>query len=215
MKQQAPPRETPDVVVGNYGRKYDAKNPAVRFLTNRWVNIVDDVFRSVHREMGTTMNRALEVGCGEGVFAERLHRLWPSVTALDLPDAGLRRDWQGVPGPHFLHASTYQLPFPDTFFDIVVAIEVLEHVDEPRQALDEICRVTTGHMVLSVPHEPFFRGSNLLAGRYVSRLGNTPGHVQNWSRRGFLRFVSQVADVRGVWSPFPWTVVWATLRPSR
>jgi hypothetical protein len=56
-----------------------------------------------------------------------------------------------------------------------------------------------------------FRGCNLVAGRYVRDLGNTPGHLNHWSRRGFVRFVSQVAEVQEVTSPFPWTCVWAVL----
>ena len=67
------------------------------------------------------------------------------------------------------------------------------------------------HLVLSVPQEPIFRCCNLVAGRYVRDLGNTPGHLNHWTRRGFTRFVSQVAEVREVTSPFPWTTIWATL----
>jgi hypothetical protein len=62
-----------------------------------------------------------------------------------------------------------------------------------------------------VPREPIFRGCNLLAGRYVGALGNTPGHLNHWSARGFVRLVSRVAEVREVSNPFPWTTVWATL----
>jgi len=66
--------------------------------------------------------------------------------------------------------------------------------------------------VLSVPREPIFRSCNLLAGRYVTDLGNTPGHLNHWSTRAFVRFVGTVAEVRAVATPFPWTVVWATVR---
>jgi hypothetical protein len=65
--------------------------------------------------------------------------------------------------------------------------------------------------VLSVPREPIFRSCNLVAGRYVSDLGNTPGHLNHWSTRSFVRFVSRVAEVREVSTPFPWTTVWAVL----
>ena len=77
--------------------------------------------------------------------------------------------------------------------------------------LREMARVGRRHLVLSVPREPIFRCCNLVAGRYVRDLGNTPGHLNHWSRGGFIRFVSQVAEVREVTSPFPWTCVWATL----
>jgi ubiquinone/menaquinone biosynthesis C-methylase UbiE len=208
-----PTPETPGVVIGNHTPKYTARNPAIRWLTNRWVANLDRTFGQLGREPGRPPQRVLEVGCGEGVIAQRLHRRWGEVVALDLPDAGLRADWGRCRGPRFLHASAHHLPFPDDQFDLVVAAEVLEHLPDPDRGLAEMARVGRRHLVLSVPQEPIFRSCNLVTGRYVRELGNTPGHLNHWSRRGFVRFVGQVAQIRQVTSPFPWTTIWATLPP--
>jgi ubiquinone/menaquinone biosynthesis C-methylase UbiE len=209
---QVPAPETVGVVIGNHTHKYTARNPAIRLLTERWVANLDRVLGQVSRDRsGRAPELALEVGCGEGVIAARMHRRWDQVVALDLPDAGLRADWRGLPGPRFLHASALQLPFGDDQFDVVVAAEVLEHLPDPVRGLEEMARVGRRHLVLSVPREPIFRGCNLVAGRYVPDLGNTPGHLNHWSKRGFVRLVSQVAQVRDVTSPFPWTIIWAVL----
>ena len=205
--------ETVGVVIGNHTQKYTARNPAIRFLTERWVANLDRAFGQVSADQ-QGVARALEVGCGEGVIADKMHRRWGEVVALDLPDAGLRADWRRYHGPRFLHASAHELPFDDDQFDVVVAAEVLEHLPDPVKGLNEMARVGRRHLVLSVPREPIFRSCNLLAGRYLRDLGNTPGHLNHWSRRGFVRFVSQVAEVRDVTSPFPWTTVWATLPRS-
>jgi SAM-dependent methyltransferase len=202
--------ETAGVVIGNHTQKYTARNPAIRWLTERWVANLDGVFHRIGAEPGAPQ-RALEVGCGEGVIADLLQRRWGEVVALDLPDAGLRAEWRRYPAPHFLHADAHALPFEDDRFDVVVAAEVLEHLPDPVRGLREMARVGRRHLVLSVPQEPVFRSCNLLAGRYLRDLGNTPGHLNHWSRRGFVRFVASVADVREVTSPFPWTTVWATL----
>jgi ubiquinone/menaquinone biosynthesis C-methylase UbiE len=207
---QLPP-ETVGVVIGNHTQKYTARNPAIRWLTERWVANLDRVFAQVGGDGGRPAENALEVGCGEGVIADKLWRRWGEVVALDLPDAGLRDDWRRRQGPRYLHASAHQLPFADDRFDVVVAAEVLEHLPDPVGGLHEMARVGRRHLVLSVPREPVFRSCNLVAGRYVRDLGNTPGHLNHWSRRGFVRFVSQVAEVREVSTPFPWTTVWATL----
>jgi ubiquinone/menaquinone biosynthesis C-methylase UbiE len=211
-QQQVP--ETVGVVIGNHTQKYSARNPAIRLLTERWVANLDRVFGQVSREVGGRPARALEVGCGEGVIADKLHRRFGSVVALDLPDAGLRADWSRYVGPQFLHASAHELPFADDQFEVVVAAEVLEHLPDPHKGLQEMARVGRRHLVLSVPREPIFRSCNLVAGRYVRELGNTPGHLNHWSKGGFVGFVAQVAEVREVTSPFPWTCIWATL-PSR
>jgi hypothetical protein len=50
-----------------------------------------------------------------------------------------------------------------------------------------------------------------VTGRYIKDLGNTPGHLNHWTKSSFQRFVSQVGTVRAVASPYPWTIVWATL----
>ena len=210
--QLAPAPETPGVVIGNHTQKYTARNPAIRLLTERWVANLDRVFGQVSRDQNGRPAQALEVGCGEGVIAAKLHRRFGEVVALDLPDAGLRADWRRYDGPRFLHASAHELPFDDDQFDVVVAAEVLEHLPDPVKGLHEMARVGRRHLVLSVPREPIFRSCNLIAGRYVRDLGNTPGHLNHWSKRGFVRFVSQVAEVRDVSSPFPWTTVWATIR---
>jgi ubiquinone/menaquinone biosynthesis C-methylase UbiE len=203
--------ETLGVVIGNHTPKYSARNPAIRWLTGRWVANLDQMFTRVEGDQPSRPQRALEVGCGEGVIAERMARRWAEVVALDLPDAGLRADWRGYGGPRFLHASAHQLPFGDGQFDVVVAAEVLEHLADPHTGLAEMARVTRRHLVLSVPREPVFRGCNLVAGRYVRDLGNTPGHLNHWSKPAFVRFVSQVAHIRAVTNPFPWTTIWATL----
>ena len=196
------------MVIGNHTQKYTAANPAIKWLTERWVARLDAVLDDIatdHRP-GTT---PLEVGVGEGVIAQKMHARFGSCVGLDLPDADLRAQWRTRPGPHYLHADAQRLPFRDEQFDVVVAVEVLEHLQDPEAGLRELARVTSRHLLLSVPHEPFFRGSNLLAGRYVKDLGNTPGHLSHWSAAGFQRLVSTVASVRAVASPYPWTVVWA------
>jgi ubiquinone/menaquinone biosynthesis C-methylase UbiE len=201
--------ETPDVVVGNYVHKYTSSNPAIRLLTNRFLGRLDRVLEAVHREAPDAA--VLEVGCGEGEICRRLRGRWAEVVGLDLPDQGLRSEWAKVPGPSFLHGDAHRLPFPDDAFDVVVAVEVLEHLRDPSAGLAEIVRVARRDLVLSVPREPIFRLGNLVSGRHVRALGNTPGHLNHWSTVSFVRFVSQVAAVRDVAKPLPWTIVWARL----
>lgn len=201
--------ETPGVVIGNHTQKYTARNPAIRWLTGRWVARLTSTLDQVAAQAPPT-GTALEVGCGEGVISQALAGRFGQVTALDLPDAGLREQWRHRPGPHYLHADAHRLPFRDRQFDVVVAAEVLEHLPDPVCGLAELLRVSRGHLVLSVPREPIFRLGNLAAGRYVRALGNTPGHLNHWSTRSFRRFVGQAAEVRAVATPLPWTIVWAT-----
>ena len=202
--------ETPGVVIDSNTQKYGSTHPAVRRLTARYLDRLDGLIGEIAADPrpGT---RPLEVGAGEGVISQRLHYRFGTTVALDLPDSGLRAQWRLRPGPQYLHAAAEHLPFADDRFDLVVCVEVLERLRDPDAALRELARVSSRHLLLSVPHEPFFRASNLVTGRYVARLGDTPGHRNHWTAAGFQRFVSQVATVRSVATPYPWTVVWATL----
>jgi hypothetical protein len=68
-------------------------------------------------------------------------------------------------------------------------------------------------VVLSVPSEPVWRIGNMARGRYLRQWGNTPGHVNHWGKRGFVRAVSRHFEVEDVASPLPWTMLRA--RPCR
>jgi len=207
----APAPETPGIVIGNHTQKYTAKNPAIRYLTNRWVDRLDETLARIGAEPKPPTS-PLEVGAGEGVISQKLHTRFGRATGIDLPDAGLRAEWKTRPGPAYLHADAHRLPFRDNSFDLIVCVEVFEHLTDPQAGLAELARVGNGQLLLSVPREPIFRGCNLVTGRYVKDLGNTPGHLNHWSTAKFVQFVSKVAEVRAVSKPFPWSVVWATLR---
>ena len=100
----------------------------------------------------------------------------------------------------------------DGEYDLVLAIEVLEHVPEPERALREIARVCRGQVVLSVPREPIWRIGNMARGRYLRQLGDTPGHVNHWSAGSFRRLVARHFDVEQVRRPLPWTMIRAAVR---
>jgi hypothetical protein len=62
-------------------------------------------------------------------------------------------------------------------------------------------------LLLSVPNEPSWRISHFLAGRDVRRLGNTPGHINHWSKRAFADLVADYGRLDLVEGVFPWTLV--------
>jgi 2-polyprenyl-3-methyl-5-hydroxy-6-metoxy-1,4-benzoquinol methylase len=173
-------------------------------LLARFLRRVDEAVESMRPDS------ILDVGCGEGVVTERIARLTGAPTVgVDVGDDVMRRQWSERAGGSltFDAASAYNLPFDDASFDCVCALEVLEHLERPHDALSQMARVARRAMLLSVPREPIWRLSHLLAGRDVRAFGNTPGHVNHWSARAFLRLVSNYGRARSVFRPFPWTIV--------
>jgi 2-polyprenyl-3-methyl-5-hydroxy-6-metoxy-1,4-benzoquinol methylase len=100
-----------------------------------------------------------------------------------------------------------RLQFTDGEFDLVAATEVLEHVPEPERVLSEMSRVARAHLLVSVPREPLWRVLNVARGAYVRDLGNTPGHLNHWSRSSFESLLGRYGEVVQSRSPFPWTML--------
>ncbi|MGH9133117.1 MAG: class I SAM-dependent methyltransferase [Ilumatobacteraceae bacterium] len=190
------------VPTGNTYDKYRSKNPIERRLMRGFFAALSEV---LPREHPATV---LEVGVGEGEISAKLRSRYldSQIVGLDLHDESLGAKWR-MRGFTGVYADITRLPFPPMVFDLVMAIEVLEHVDDPAAALAELRRVSRGRLVLSVPREPIWRVANMARGKYLADLGNTPGHVQHWSRRSFAALVGSQLDVMSVSTPFPWTMI--------
>jgi 2-polyprenyl-3-methyl-5-hydroxy-6-metoxy-1,4-benzoquinol methylase len=194
-----------EVPTGNTFDKYGSQNPVVRRLMSGFHGTLDELWARA------APSSVLDVGCGEGVltvqWAERLGDR--RVVGIDLDDPKLRAEWakRERPNLEFRAEEATRLSFADGEFDLAAAIEVLEHVPDPEATLAEMARVARGHLLVSVPREPLWRGLNMARGAYWRELGNTPGHVNHWSKRGFVSLLSRYGAVEEARSPFPWTML--------
>jgi 2-polyprenyl-3-methyl-5-hydroxy-6-metoxy-1,4-benzoquinol methylase len=198
------------IPTGNTYDKYGSTNPVVRRLMAGFETALEGLFAQA------APSSVLDVGCGEGVLTTRWAEQLGSgrVVGIDLEDPKLRREWTLRPrlNLEFRAMAAESLPFDDGEFELAAATEVLEHVPDPERTLSEMARVASRHLLVSVPREPLWRALNVGRGAYVRQLGNTPGHVNHWSRRGFLRLLDRYGDVLEARSPFPWTMVLVAVR---
>jgi len=151
-------------------------------------------------------DRILDVGAGEGIMTDYLARSLPDrhVEALEYELEGCEAHRKAFPHVTVTQGSIYELPWQDDSYEVLTAFEVLEHIDDPLRALAEMARVARRHIVVTVPYEPFYRMGNMSRGRYLSRLGNTPGHVNHWRRSTLERGMAAHLDVAEVVPLFPW-----------
>ena len=193
------------VPTGNTFDKYGSTNPVVRRLMRGFEDALGELF--ARAKPGSV----LDIGCGEGVLTYRWAELLGErrIVGTDLEDAKLRSEWATRQRPNLEYRATRaeNLPFAADEVDLSAAIEVLEHVPDPRRTLAEMTRVASRHLLVSVPREPLWRGLNIARGAYLRELGNTPGHVNHWSARAFERLLAEYGDVVEARSPFPWTML--------
>jgi SAM-dependent methyltransferase len=199
------------IVTGNTYDKYGSKNPLVRRMMDGFEGALDELFDLAGPRS------LLDVGCGEGVLVHRwAQRLGERrVVGIDLEEPSIQAGWAERRAPNLEYRvmragradRVENLPFADDEFDLVSAIEVLEHVPDPEHTLEEMARCAERHLLVSVPREPLWRMLNMARGAYWPDLGNTPGHLNHWSKRSFLRLLSRYGEVARARSPFPWTML--------
>jgi 2-polyprenyl-3-methyl-5-hydroxy-6-metoxy-1,4-benzoquinol methylase len=191
-------------VTGNTYDKYGSTNPVVRRLMAGFERTLDELFAQAAPQT------ILDVGCGEGVLTEKwARRVSGRVVGIDLDDPQLHAEWEqrSAPNLEYMVMKAENLPFADDEFELASAIEVLEHVPDPAHTVAEMARVASKHLLVSVPREPLWRGLNMARGAYLKDLGNTPGHLNHWSKRSFVQLLSKHGEVVEARSPFPWTML--------
>jgi ubiquinone/menaquinone biosynthesis C-methylase UbiE len=188
---------------GNYFNKYESKNPMFRKLMDGFFSALKKCLSEIE------YSRVYEAGCGEGKVSAFVSGLIPSleIHGSDISEDCVRQAKDACPVGNFSVGSIYQLEVPSASFDLVIACEVLEHLEDPESALKELLRVTNKYLLISVPNEPIWCICNMLRGKYILHGGNTPGHIQHWGRRAFLKFAEKHCKVIMQESPFPWTML--------
>ena len=200
---QDPASARPSVPVGNAYDKYGSTNPVVRRLMRGFTAELDELLALAAPQS------VLDVGCGEGVLTGQWAERFGRVVGVDLEHPTLRREWERHRRSNleFQAADAASLPFADNEFDLVCGVEMLEHLPDPATALAEMARVARRWLLVSTPQEPLWRILNVLRGAHWSSLGNTPGHLNHWSRRGLRTFVAKHGRIATTRSPIPWTMV--------
>ncbi len=126
--------------------------------------------------------RVLDAGCGTGYGAALLAERARSVVGVDLA-------WEAVEYARrrycranlsFLRASAVALPFPDGAFDLAVAFELIEHLEDWQGLLEELRRVTApaGACLLSTPNRIYYAETR-------RESGPNPYHFREFDWREF------------------------------
>jgi SAM-dependent methyltransferase len=192
---------------GNYFDKYQNKNKLIRLIMSNFFTNLDLLLDYIEFTL------VYEAGCGEGFISQHIyhHRIdmqkMVKISASDLSETVIKRAILEYPHIRFHVRSIYHLKEKNDSYDLVIASEVLEHLEEPELAIEEIFRISRNYILISVPNEPIWRISNFLRGKYIKNFGNTPGHINHWSKKKIIELISQYGRIIEIRNPFPWTMI--------
>lgn len=134
-------------------------------IENRLTGRHKKCFEFVGGEGGLRNKKILDIGCSFGWFEKyAVDSKCTDIVGLEPKKESFLPAQRDVPEAIFKEGSALKIPFPDNYFDLVVAFDVIEHLPKKKEsiALGEIIRVlkNKGQVVLSTPNRNLF--SNIL-----------------------------------------------------
>ncbi|MCK8059985.1 MULTISPECIES: bifunctional 2-polyprenyl-6-hydroxyphenol methylase/3-demethylubiquinol 3-O-methyltransferase UbiG [unclassified Fusibacter] len=192
---------------GNYFDKYENKKKLIQLIMKGYFKDFDRMLASIE------FNSVYEAGCGEGHISQHVYKNRGTdkknikILASDISERIISKAKVDYPHIDFQVSTIYHLNESTDSYDLTIACEVLEHLEKPEMALNEIFRITRKYVLLSVPNEPIWRIANVLRGKYLMSLGNTPGHINHWNRKKITDLLSSYGEIVEVSTPFPWTMI--------
>jgi 2-polyprenyl-3-methyl-5-hydroxy-6-metoxy-1,4-benzoquinol methylase len=189
-------------------KKYRAKNPVKRKLIGRFVDKVTELFHE-----GGAPRSVLEIGVGEGFLSGHLSGIHPKTkfSGVDIQESDLALLRAKFPQIEAHQGSIYDLSALPGGYDLIICAEVLEHLERPADALEQIVKLRPARVLLTVPHEPWFMLSNLAMGKNISRFGNDIEHCNHFTVPSFRKLLSTRFDLSTVTTSYPWIL--ATGKP--
>jgi ubiquinone/menaquinone biosynthesis C-methylase UbiE len=189
----------------NFAGKYEDTNFISKFLLKNYFKAVEKLIAKI-----TPINSAHEIGCGEGRSTIKLNEMISNLTASEFVENLIPIAKKNNPTLNIFQESVYELQYENNSIDLVFLLEVLEHLDYPKLALQELKRISSAYLILGVPREPLWRFLNMCRLKYLNDFGNTPGHLNHWSKNSIIKLIEkEYGKVIAVESPLPWTIVLA------
>ena len=182
-----------------------------QFAINRIGNFLDNLTQLITLIKPSYI---FNIGCGEGLDIKNIYEKGKInieyCCGLDLNFDALKMAKQMSTNVKFdaIKGDIYYLPSTLNRFDLILCLEVLEHLTFPGKVLKEISQHFNGYCIFSVPNEPLYRLTRLLLFKQnIRQLGNHPEHLNHWSKNKFSRLLRKYFIIDQLVTPFPWTIV--------
>jgi 2-polyprenyl-6-hydroxyphenyl methylase/3-demethylubiquinone-9 3-methyltransferase len=100
------------------------------------------IAEEIEKRFNKTVN-VLDIGCGGGLLTNHLAKVGHDVTGIDISQSSIdiAKQYDDTKKVRYLRANAYELPFNNESFDVVCAMDILEHVENPAKLIQEASRV--------------------------------------------------------------------------
>ena len=134
-----------NTIYDKYGDKwYTADDDPIALLRHESKTKLPWVVEKINLHFKSTApNRILDIGCGGGFLSNALAETGFQVTGIDASPESLRvaQAHDSTKTVQYLEADAYKIPFPDQSFDVITAMDFLEHVEHPELVVKEVSRL--------------------------------------------------------------------------
>jgi len=175
--------------------KYLSRNPFKKLLIKHYFNTIYKTVKDLK------ISKVLEIGCGAGFSTQYITKIFPNMEASDWDYKSVAKARLRNPFITIRSETIYNLFRDINSFDLVIVLEVLEHLRMPLAALREVQRVGGRYVLFSVPNEPLWS--------LVHVCGDDPGHIWHWKGDDFINLISGYFTVIKRVTSFPWQIILA------
>jgi 2-polyprenyl-3-methyl-5-hydroxy-6-metoxy-1,4-benzoquinol methylase len=185
--------------------KAPSKNPLMKLL-------IDMFYREILNQISRCYSRnehfkLLDIGCGVGLVSKIISQNFSNATisGFDVSEDAVKSAKLLLPSADIKAGDIYDSPFNDKLFDMIICAEVLEHLNEPEFIIDYIARVCKKYAIISIPNNWKFRAVNVIRFKFLPQKGNTPGHVNEWTKQEISTLLSRhfriiyITTILGIW----------------
>lgn len=182
--------------------KYESKNLIKRYFVNSFLKEIEGIVKEIRAK------KILDVGCGEGKVIKRVGNGKIKFVGIDISREAVEKARKENRGEKFLVGDIFEADrLVKGDFDLVMCLEVLEHLEKPKKALGVLKKIKSRWFLFSVPYEPWFSLGNLLMLKNVTRLGSDKDHKQKWGKKEFRKLVGRYFKVKEVKVVGFWIVI--------
>ena len=163
-----------------------SKNPLIRYLVRGYFDMMDRMLKDIE------VPSVLDIGCGSGYVTNHINELLKpqEILGVDISPERLELARARYPSLNVMRFDALNMPLKDSSASLVVATQILEHIENSANFVGVLKRISSRYVFLSVPNAFLWRLGNIVRGKYWRALGNPPGHIKDWNKKKLYELLS-------------------------